>query len=169
MIITPSMDKLVQVMKFHAEQGVFTGSQSEVHGRYFQMCRKRHTETGTMLLFTRDSGMHTSGWFKNPDYDRCYHLSLTFWDFALGKQEPYDEKLASAWVHAFYGDWTRYIWREGISDEAKANGIASCNHYRVMCNPAWQPIIPRKEVYTKEFTEKGWLSFSDKQYKEDNK
>jgi hypothetical protein len=168
MIITPSMDKLVRVMKHNAEQGFFSGSQSEAQGRYFQRCRQEHLKTGTVIIFTRDRGMHTSGWFKNPDYDRCYHLSLTFWDFDAGKQEAFDEKLARAWVHAFYGDWTRYIWHEGITDEGKSSGTANCNHYRVMCNPAWQPIIPRKEVYTKEFIEKGWLSFSDKQYKEEN-
>lgn len=32
---------------------------------------------------------------------------------------------------------------------------------QVFCDPAWQPLKPRGEVYTREFTEVGWKSFSE--------
>jgi hypothetical protein len=108
--------------------------------------------------------MHTSGWFKNPDYERCYHLSLSFWDLERHKHEPFDNKLARIWVNLFYGDWVKYIWEEGPSDESRERGMGEVRHYRVMCDPAWQPIIPRKEVYSRDFIEKGWLSWSDRIY-----
>jgi hypothetical protein len=31
----------------------------------------------------------------------------------------------------------------------------------VFCDERWQPILPRGEVYSREFTEKGWKSFSE--------
>jgi len=46
------------------------------------------------------------------------------------------------------------------SSGGKANEVW---HYRVFTNPAGEPILPRGEVYSREFTEKGWLSFSDLQ------
>src|SRR5262249_14385874 len=34
-------------------------------------------------------------------------------------------------------------------------------HYRLFCDPGWQPIKPRGEVYSRELTEAGWKSYSD--------
>jgi hypothetical protein len=159
------MEKLSRIMKHNAKQGIFTGAIEEVRKPYFMRCRQWHRETGTLIIFTQDIGYHSSGWFKNPDYERCYHLSLSFHDLETHTYRPFDVPLSKVWVHSFFGDWVRYIWEEGQTPEAKKNpDLAESKHYRVFCDPAWQPIIPRGEVYTKDFTEKGWLSWSDKQY-----
>lgn len=115
------------------------------------------------MIFTRDTGMHASGWFKNPDYERCWHLSLSFREpdgsKNAGARLPYDERAGAEWVKAFFDDWTRYVWMESpFSDEGKACDVW---HHRVFCDPAWQPLILRGEVYSREFTEKGWLSWSE--------
>ena len=34
-------------------------------------------------------------------------------------------------------------------------------HYRLFCDEGWQPLKPRGEVYTRDFIEKGWKSFSE--------
>ncbi len=162
-LITTSMENLSRAMKMHAKKGFFDGATGTA---YFDAARRFHQETGSSLLFTRDIGYHSSGWFKNPDYERCWHLSMSFWD--AEKQNPlprpYEPKLAEAWVHCFFGPMIRYIWEEGMTSETRPVVGNEVRHYRVFCNPAWQPIIPRGEVYTKDFTEKGWLSWSDKQY-----
>jgi len=156
-IITPSMERVVAAMKHHAQTGYFDGHTTNA---YFDHAKCLHPETGTLLLFTRDVGYHSCGWFKNPDYERCYHLSLSFWD--KENPRPFEPRLARVWCKAFFGDWARYIWEEGMW--RKALSAAECRHYRVMCNPAWEPIIPRKEVYSREFTEKGWQSWSAQNY-----
>jgi len=126
-----------------------------------QSCTAQHAATGSTLIFTRDSGMHSSGWWKNPDYERCWHLSLSFRDPLTGEHIDHDHKVAGRWIEAFYGEDSRYVWAEPpYSDHGKT---AATWHYRVFCNPAWEPILPRGEVYSKEFTERGWLSFSDLQ------
>lgn len=36
------------------------------------------------------------------------------------------------------------------------------HHYRLFLAPDWRtPILPRKELYSREFTEAGWKSWSD--------
>lgn len=164
-LITPNMIKKARFMMHNAKQGIFTGAIEETQLPYFNRCRQVDPETGTLIIFTRDIGYHSSGWFKNPDYERCYHLSLSFHDLETNTYRPFDIPLAKSWCYAFYGDWIRYIWEESQTDEAKANPtLAETKHYRVFCDPAWQPIIPRGEVYNKDFTENGWLSWSDKHY-----
>jgi hypothetical protein len=113
-----------------------------------------------VLLFTRDVGHHTSGWFKNPDYERCYHLSLSFWDLERRVARPFEGRLARAWVRAFYRDWTRLVWEESATLRSLPR-LPEVRHYRVFCDARWQPILPRGEVYSREFTEKGWKSFSE--------
>ena len=38
---------------------------------------------------------------------------------------------------------------------------AEVYHYRLFCDEGWQPIMPRGEVYSTQFTELGWKSFSE--------
>lgn len=124
-------------------------------------CKAFHAPTGSLLIYTRDAGMHSSGWWKNPEYERCFHLSLSFVDPISGERAPKNDKLTLAWLEAFYGDDRRYAWAEPpYSPDGKTQEVW---HYRIFCDPAWQPIIPRGEVYGRELTEAGWLSFSDRQ------
>lgn len=103
--------------------------------------------------------MHSSGWWKNPDYERCWHLSLSFRDPITGENAPKDSALTNEWLEAFYADDQRYIWAEPpYTQGGKTNEVW---HYRIFCNPSWAPILPRGEVYSKEFTERGWMSFSE--------
>lgn len=148
-------------MKRVARTGFYNGVMSTCDRPYFERCRAFHLATGTLLIFTRDIGMHSSGWWKNPDYERCWHLSISCHDPITMESAPQDRKLAGRWIEAFYGDDKRYVWAEPpYSPDGKQHDVW---HYRVFCDPAWQPIMPRGEVYTREFTERGWKSFSDLQ------
>lgn len=111
------------------------------------------------MLFTRDEGMHACGWWKNPDYERCEHLSLAFW--RGGMRAPHDHHHARLWCLAFFGaERSRYLW---IEPPFSAHGReADVYHYRLFLAPDWRlPVLPRGEVYTREFTERGWKSWSD--------
>jgi hypothetical protein len=126
---------------------------------YFDRCIGAHEPTGTILIFTRDEGMHSSGWWKNPDYERCLHLSLSFRDRLTGSCVPRDVQLSKEWVEAFFHEHQRLIWAEPpYTDEGRDSEVW---HYRVFCDLNWCPMLPRKEVYTRDFTETGWKSFSE--------
>lgn len=162
-IADASMIAIANHLRASAESGIWHG---EGITAYFERCRIMHVSPrdpgrGTLLIFTREDGYHTSGWWKNPDYERCYHLSLSGWDAGSDPMvsRSFDPGEAETWVRLMFGPDARYAWRESaISDDGRAKGV---EHWRVFCDPRWRAIKPRGEVYGKEFTERGWLSFSD--------
>lgn len=128
-----------------------------------------HYPTGTQAVLSRDTGHHTSGWWKNPDYERCLHLSLSFVDPETGSSREKDKKLTAQWIDAIFGANNRLLWCEPpFSHQGKKRDVW---HYRLFfADKGFSvPILPRGEVYTKEFTDAGWLSFSDVQEKERQK
>jgi len=130
---------------------------------YMQRCHGYHRPTGTKIGFTRDHGAHSGGWWKNPDYEYCFHLSLSFHDPDTGEAVgDRDVKLTQAWVEAFYGDNKRLVWAEPPhSDYGKK---LDTWHYRLFVHDDWKTaLLPRKEVYSREFTEAGWKSWSEVQ------
>lgn len=120
---------------------------------------------GLRLIYTRDEGMHSSGWFKNPQFERCLHLSISFRDptYPVGGDpppaEPFDWYVADRLVESFFGEHRRKAWHEGPkSREGKYRGV---EHWRVFTDPAWVPIMPAGEVYSRDLTEAGWRSWSE--------
>lgn len=139
----------------------FDGRQTPAAARHIRRCTHYHRPTEAMIIYTRDTGMHSSGWWKNPDYERCLHLSLSFVGVEGGEAYPlqFDRRMAEHWAEAFFGSNARLCWIEPpYSPEGKARGV---HHYRLFCDPAWQPILPRGEVYSRDWTPSDWLSWSD--------
>lgn len=147
-------DAVVRRMKARADAGVFDGLSMSP---YFLRCLHYCENTQAMLIFTRDVGMHSSGWWKNPDYERCYHLSISF--EVAGVPLPQNHKDARRWCEAFFGGDTKLLWIEPpYSLEGKQREVY---HYRLFCDEGWQPIKPRGEVYSREWTPADWKSWSD--------
>ena len=159
-IAAPSGD-LVSWAKLRASRMTFDGRDSPASRRYLIDCKHYHGPTQSSILFTRDTGHHTSGWWKNPDYERCYHLSISFvgFDGGRGYSLPFDLRMAEKWAKAFFGDEVKNLWIEPpYSDVGKSQGV---HHYRLFCDKAWQPMKPRGEVYSTDWTPAEWKSFSD--------
>jgi hypothetical protein len=160
-----SMPELAMAARLVAQRGSYNGLMTPVNQAYIAQCRhiyKHAPDLLAMLIFTRDFGMHGIGWWKNPDYERCYHLSLSFQGRSGARHELLDQdhKRSKAWCEFFFGDNTRYLW---VEPPYSAHGHAhDIWHYRLFMAPDWRtPILPRKEVYSREFTEAGWKSWSD--------
>lgn len=126
---------------------------------YFRSCVTDDGKTGMRLIFTRDTGHHSSGWFKNPDYERCFHLSVSSWDPLAGEPTNHlDRRMAELWIRVVFGEVYRLAWREpAATPQGRTMGI---EHWRLFCDEHWQAIHPRGEVYTLDFTEKGWKTYS---------
>jgi hypothetical protein len=172
-------ESIIRTIRLRASRGFSTGRDQLPRERlYYRSCTHLHWQSGTLIMFTRDTGHHTSGWFKNPDWERCLHLSLSFReprptclpDYLASPHTiaelggvialaPFDSKIAAAWVKAILGDAARFAWTEGpFSAQGKE---LSVRHYRVFCDRNWEPIKPRGEVYSRELTEAGFQSWSD--------
>ena len=114
----------------------------------------------TLLAYTMDDGMHPVGWWKNPDYARCYHLSISYWyPGELARTAPKNEKETAEWITLFFHPNEGWIWCEpphyGIGKQRDVW------HYRLFADGHWQPIKPEGEVYSRLKTESGWLSYSE--------
>lgn len=155
------MRKLAATMRQASQRSVFYGVQTQEAMSYISSCRRIDAITRTRLIFTRDAGHHTSGWMRNPDYERCYHLSLSPLPSIIEtpfNQAELDRDIERRWVKAFFGDDVRYLWAESPkSDVGKREGVW---HWRLFCDENWQAILPRGEVYSSELTELGWKSAS---------
>ncbi len=136
---------------------------SNIHCPYFQKCQHFEPLTGTNLIFSRDEGHHSSGWWKNPDWERCFHLSICFrGQNDVRKIQPFDEALAKVWVLHLYGPWRRFIHRESPrSDEGKQLKV---HHFRVWANRNWEPLIPQGEVYSRDKTPRGYKTTSEREH-----
>lgn len=145
---TPDSDIFKKIVGV-AKTGFFDGRSTTT---YFEDCRWFVERYECIIVFTRDIGYHTIGWWKNPDYERCYHLSISF---PGGSNNRKLEHI----LDKFFGNNKRLLWCEPpYSKEGKEAGVY---HYRLFCNEKWEPIMPRGEVYSKQFTEIGWKSFSE--------
>ncbi len=149
---------LIRRMKKAAWAGTWNGKRQDA---YFHSCHHGDRALGLVAMYTRDVGYHTSGWWKNPDFERCLHLSLSFVDPETEARMPKNQKLTDALVKGIFDVNKRWLWCEPpYSDQGKKMDVW---HYRLFCDAGWNPIKPRGEVYGRELTEAGWLSFSDLQ------
>lgn len=156
-----SLEALVPFAKLRAQRGEYDGRVTPGNMFLMGLCTHWYCVPGASIavIYTRDIGHHTCGWWKNPLYERCLHLSLSYRDPRTGETMPHQRQRSQEIATAFFGDDVRRAWIEGpASDEGKANGVW---HYRVFCDPAWQPITPTGEVYSRDLTEAGWKSFSE--------
>lgn len=162
-MIFSNLDALVPFARRRAMRGFYDGSMSARNLSLMQVCTHRFTqfrrERAVAIILTRDIGHQRNGWWKNPDYERCWHLSLSQRDPRTFQSVPKELPFFAELAEAFFGREARLTWLEGpYSPEGKQ---ADVWHYRLFCNEAWEPILPRGEVYGREFTEAGWKSFSD--------
>jgi hypothetical protein len=136
--------------KYAASQTIWDGST-----QIPDSCRWLLEAYPATVCFTRDTGYHSCGWWKNPDYERCWHLSISF----RGGNE---KKALNQILDNLFGQYKNLIWVEPpYSKEGKSLEVW---HYRLFCDENWQPIKPRGEVYNTHFTERGWKSFSELHY-----
>lgn len=152
---------LVARAKLYAAGFTYDGQATPAAQRRVARSRLFHPQTQTVIIYTRDAGMHSSGWWKNPDFERCFHLSLSFAAQEHGEIHPlpFDRPMAEKWARLFFGDDVNDVWVEPpFSDEGKRRGV---HHYRLFCDEGWQPKRPRGEVYSKRYTPAEWKSWSD--------
>jgi hypothetical protein len=158
------MGRIAASLRVYANRWPWDGSSGEApHERH----RRIDGRTGASLLFTLDYGYHTSGWWKNPDYERCYHLSIASVVLLLQRECPsmvdqfpeLTEAVREQWAKSFFGDYMRLLWLEGpFSDDGRDLEV---RHYRLFVDQGGTPLLPRGEVYSRELTAAGWKSWSE--------
>lgn len=117
-------------------------------------------ELTVCLLLTRDRMHHGSGWWRNAEYEYCWHLSLSARDrLAIAAQQDTGyEDLPRAeveyWARLVFEENARMLWHEPgggdprlTPDEQRTN--AAIWHLRLFLDPdTMEPFMPTGEVYT---------------------
>ncbi len=157
-----SLGPLIAFARVRALRGLYNGKTTPACMELMRQCAHQlaiRPDLCAGIIFTRDAGHHSSGWWKNPDYERCWHLSISFLGMPGAIPVPFEKAEAERIAQGFFGDHARWCWVERpYSPEGKARDVW---HYRLFCDPSWAPIQPRGEVYSKEATPADWRSFSE--------
>jgi len=136
-------------IKYAAMRGIWNGRDRDT---YFESCRWLLERFPATVLFIKEVGYHSSGWWKNPDYERCWHLSISF-------RSGSEKRAVKEILENLFGEYQNLLWIEPpYSEQGKSLNVW---HYRLFCDENWVPIKPRGEVYNTDFTERGWKSFSE--------
>jgi hypothetical protein len=136
-------------MRLRAASGVWNGKFID---EYFMSCAWYIEQFEATAYFMKEEGYHTGGWWKNPDYERCWHLSLSF-------KGGYDKSATQSIIDALFGENKKLLWIE--PPYSMPGKKADVWHYRLFADEHWNPIKPKGEVYSTQFTERGWKSFSE--------
>ncbi len=155
---------IVEQMKAKAElyKGRFPLANNKIGLAIVNSCLAQYEQPGliTTLIYTADDGMHAVGWWKNPDYARCYHLSIAYW-YPDSTVAPKQNKATQEWVDLFFHPHANWVWTEPpYSAIGKRKNVW---HYRLFADEHWQPRLAEGEVYSTLKTERGWLSYSELQ------
>lgn len=157
-----NIDALVRFAKLRAQRGIYDGRADPRNMNLLFQCSHLYGITpdiSARLIYSRDVGHHSSGWWKNPDYERCLHLSISFCENPTDRPIPYMHRQAEKIARAFFGGDASKCWVEPpYSPEGKH---ADVHHYRLFCDGAWQPFMPKGEVYSSMTTPPDWKSFSE--------
>ena len=154
------LDRMVARLRLGAQTGRYDGTTRTAPYLMSQRAMLVRPDTSVVVIYTLDEGMHACGWWKNPDYERCKHMSVSFVSTETGEPAPHDRAATAMLCRRFMDDAARLSWWEPpYSEDGKRRDVW---HVRVFYAPGWsEPILPRGEVYTREFTEGGWKSWSD--------
>lgn len=157
-----SLDLLVPWARSRARQFLYDGIADEYGTAVTRACASfldDDPERTVLCIFTRDTGHHGSGWWKNPDFERCWHLSLSHRWVPSDTVAVMDLKKNEEIARAVFGEDARWAWLEGaFTVDGKERDVM---HYRLFADEGWYPIKPHGEVYDRRNTPPDWRSFSE--------
>jgi len=141
-----------------AMRGWYTGDERSLR-RYAGKADVRPSpELWIRLLFSRDRMHHSVGWWRNAEYEYCWHLSMSAWDAttgppAHGKPEDIPPEVERYWTHAFFPADFNKVWHEPGGTDPRLTPREKMRHrhfvhQRIFLDPeTFQPFVPQGEVY----------------------
>lgn len=141
--------------------GWYTGDERSLltAGRRYDTAARTEPDLAVRLLYSRDRMHHSVGWWRNANYEYCWHLSISAWEKpqtngrapASPADIPDDE--LRYWSWAFFPDDVDKIWHEPGGTDPGLNSAEKqlhrhFAHQRVFLHPlTLEPFIPEGEVY----------------------
>lgn len=161
--ITEQDRLMVRAMSRKAERGWYIGTEESLL-QFAQVrdvpCRT-NPELTTRLMLSKDRMHHSVGWWRNAEYEYCWHLSMSAWSKLIVGQAPGDtgspEDVPAEeeryWAHAFFPQSFGKLWHEPGGTDPRYSAeekrwFAHVVHLRLFLDPeTFEPFIPTGEVY----------------------
>lgn len=172
MIPEPTAEHLsvARQMRSKARTGWYIGDEETLvrYGAFRDVVAVTAPELWVRLLLTRDRMHHSVGWWRNAEYEYCWHLSLSakpleelrradWWKVEYADL-PTDE--VRFWARLIFGEHINKLWNEpGGTDPRLSSQESHRNariwHLRLFLEPElldakgepFVPFIPHGEVY----------------------
>ncbi len=120
---------MVSEMRRRARHGLYSGTGTPENMKLIRHCTGEYIldETQCIMIFTRDEGMHSLGMFKNPDYERCFHLSLSFRSNLTGEPIAKDNVLTNLLVGGFFSseDQKKRVLPANLREKTASSKVTS--------------------------------------------
>jgi hypothetical protein len=164
---------LAMRMRRKAEKGWYTGDMRslQLNSARAVVFAVTEPELAVSLSLSRDKMHHSVGWWRNADYEYCWHLSMATKAIVEGGVpdqgkwsdlpfEHFPPAEVRYWIHAFFREDVDKLWMEPggtdprlTMDERRAH--ATMWHARLFLNPLilnrdaepFVPFMPEGEVY----------------------
>lgn len=150
-------------MREQARRGWYIGDETTLrrYGAWRDVVARTTPELHVRLLLTRDKMHHSVGWWRNAEYEYCWHLSISAWDRSLlalpSSRRPEPEDLpddeARYWSFAIFPGNTDKLWHEPGGTDPRLTPAEKMRHrhfahQRLFLDPeTFEPFIPTGEVY----------------------
>jgi hypothetical protein len=156
---------LAQSMLRAANRGWYIGDMASLrmYGQTRDVTGRTEPELGIRLLLSKDKMHHSVGWWRNAEYEYCWHLSISAWGKehlmvpgrSPGGRDPEDVPEAEEryWTFAFFPEDYDKLWHEPGGTDPRLTPEEKMRHrhfvhLRLFLDPeTFEPFIPRGEVY----------------------
>ena len=145
-----------------ANRGWYTGDPASLtrFGQRRDLIARTEPELGIRLLLSKDRMHHSVGWWRNAEYEYCWHLSISAWErgellqgWAPSGPEDIPAEEERYWTFAFFPTHFDKLWHEPGGTDPRLTPAEKMRHrhfahLRLFLDPeTFEPVIPEGEVY----------------------
>lgn len=147
--------ELVRRMTRKAERGWYTGDMKSLrrYAAFAEPPGALNPELTIKLQLSKDRMHHSVGWWRNAEYEYCWHLSISAWESEGKAPVPIPAEEERYWTHAFFPVHFNKVWHEPGGTDPRLTPEEKLRnrhiiHQRVFLDPeSFEPFVPQGEVY----------------------
>lgn len=162
--ISDAHRELCRRMAVKAFKGWYIGTEETLlrNRAFAQVPAVTEPELAIRLQLTKDRMHHSVGWWRNAEYEYCWHLSISAWEDGTERPASIPKAEERYWTFAFFPQTYDKVWHEPGGTDPRLTDKEKLErrhivHQRVFLDPeTFEPFIPTGEVY--DITR--WLSIT---------
>jgi len=153
-------EEVAEALRAKARTGWYVGDEPSLarHSTMHDVVAATTPELLVRLRLSRDRMHHSVGWWRNAEYEYCWHLSMSAvdrlaWAAERMQTETLPREEVRHWAALIFGEHVDKLWNEpGGTDPRLTAGERRRNapiwHLRLFLDPeTGEPFIPKGEVY----------------------